>query len=140
MAKKNAKNLTFEKNEVKEQQLKPYCEQAAIAAVEKSKAEALRPLAAKELQDKLDADPETKDFTGTVVYLCDDKIYKIRVQRPDKTDWLSKRLKDPNLKALKELSKEIEKKKNKADELKAQLAGDHPKCIDRDFIIAYLNK
>lgn len=139
MAKKKAKSLTLEENEVKEQHLKSYCAQAAIAAEQKSKADELRIKAAEVLEAKLDADPETKDFTGTVLYLCEDgKMYKIRVQRPDKTDWMKKRLKDPNLKKLKALAKELDEKKSRIDELKDQLAEDHPKCINRDFIIAYL--
>ena len=135
MAKKA--NITFEKNAT-EKHLKPYCEQAAIAAVEKGKADALRPLAAEELQSKLDGNPQTKGYTGTVVYLCDDKIHKIRVQRPDKTNWRKKRLKDPNLKAYKALMDEIDEKQSQADQLKEQLSSDHPKCLDLDFTIAYL--
>jgi len=135
MAKKA--NITFEKNAT-EKHLKPYCEQAAIAAVEKSKADELRPLAAEELQAKLDGNPQTKGYTGTVVYLCGDKIHKIRVQRPDKTNWRKKHLNDPNLKAYKALMKEIDEKQSQADQLKEQLSSDHPKCLDLDFIIAYL--
>ena len=45
-------NLTFEKNNQTEKHLQPYCTQAAIAAVEKDKADALRPLAAEELKAK----------------------------------------------------------------------------------------
>ena len=93
--------LTFEQNNQTEKHLQPYCTQAAIAAVEKQKADELREQASKELQDKLDSDPETKDFTGTVVYICEGEMYKIRVQRPDKTDWLSKRLSDPQFKEYK---------------------------------------
>lgn len=138
---KNAKNLTFAENEVKEQHLKPYCIQAAIAAEQKSKADALRPLASEELQTKLDADPETKDFTGTIIYLCEDgKMYKIRVQRPDKTDWLSKRLKDPNLDQLKALKAEIAVKEQKAAELALDLAQAHPRCVNKGFVMAYLSK
>ena len=94
-------NLTFEKNNQTEKHLQPYCAQAAIAAVEKQKADELREQASKELQDKLESDPETRDFTGTVVYICEGEMYKIRVQRPDKTDWLSKRLSDPQFKEYK---------------------------------------
>ncbi len=140
MAKKNAKNLTIEQNEVKEQQLKPYCELAAIAAEAKSKADALRPMAAEELRAKLDADPETRDFTGTVVYLCDDKIYKIRVQRPDSTDWLSKRLKDPNHKQYKQVKADIAKLELQAKKLESDLATAHPRCVSRNFVIAYMTK
>ena len=133
------KHITFEKNAT-EKHLKPYCEQAAVAAVEKNKADELRPLAAEELQTKLDSNPQTKGYTGTVVYLCDGKIYKIRVQRPDKTNWRKKRLADPNLKAYKALMDQIDELQSRADGLKEQLASDHPKCLDQDFIIAYLSK
>ena len=136
MAKKT--NITFAKNENGEQHLKPYCEQAAIAALEKSKAEALRPLASDELQAMLDAKPETKDYTGTVVYVCDGEVHKIRVQRPDKTDWKSKRLKDPNLKAYKALREQIDGLEADAKDLENQLASDHPRCVDKGFTIAYL--
>ena len=135
------KHITFEENKVNEQHLKPYCIQAAIAAEQKSKADALRPLASEELQAKLDADPETKDFTGTIIYLCEDgKMYKIRVQRPDKTDWLSKRLKDPNLDQLKALKAEIAAKEQKAVELASDLAQAHPRCVNKGFVMAFLNK
>ena len=132
------KQITFEKNENKEQHLKPFCVQSDKAAEEKAKADALRPLATDELQAMLDAKPETKDYTGTVVYICDGEIYKIRVQRHDKTDWRTKHLNDPNLKELKALSKEVDEKKSRIDELKAQLAIDHPRCVVKDFTIAYL--
>ena len=134
------KHITFEKNENKEQHLKPFCVQSEKAAEEKAKADALRPLASDELQAMLDAKPETKDYTGTVVYLCDGEIYKIRVQRHDKTDWTTKRLDDPNLKELKTLTKEVDEKKSRIDELKTQLSFDHPRCIVKDFTIAYLSK
>ena len=132
------KHITFEKNASNDQHLKPFCEQSQKAAEEKAKADTLRPLAAEELQAMLDAKPETKDYTGTVVYLCDGQIYKIRVQRPDNTDWMSKRLKDPNLKEYKALKKQIKELEGDADELEYQLIKDHPKCVDRGFNIAYL--
>ena len=106
----------------------------------KSKVDELRPMAAAELQKKLDADPETRNFTGTVVCMYDDKIYKIRVQRPDKTDWRSKHLKDPNHKAYLALMKEIDEKQKDADAIVAQLAIDHPKCVNQGFSIAFMNK
>ena len=134
------KQITFEKNENKEQHLKPFCVQSEKAAEEKSKADALRPLASDELQAMLDAKPETKEYTGTVVYICDGEIYKIRVQRHDKTDWMSKRLKDPNHKQYKSLKKQIAELTTKAKGLEEQLAIDHPKCITKDFTIAYLSK
>ena len=134
------KNLTFEKNEAKEQHLKPFCVQSEIAAAEKKKADAIRPLATEELQAMLDVKPDTKDFTGTVVYLCDGEIYKIRVQRPDNTDWRTKRLDDPNPKEYLQLMKEIDKKKERASELEDLLAKTHTRCVSKGFTIAYLNK
>ena len=134
------KKITLEKNEATEKHLKPYCERAAVAAEAKNKADELRPMAAEELQAMLDANPETKAYTGTVVYLCDDKVYKIRVQRPDNTNWRKKRLDDPNLKTYKALMRKIDALQADADNLKDQLATDHPKCIDKGFVIAYLSK
>ena len=138
MAKKQ--NLTFKQNVATEQHLKPYCENAAITSYWKGKADEHREEACKELQEKLDSNPETKDFTGTVVYLCDDQVYKIRVQRPDNTNWRAKRLNDPNLKEYKSLMNQIDKKKERADELKAELAKAHPKCIERGFVMGLLSK
>ena len=132
------KQITFEKNENKEQHLKPYCEHSKKAAEEKSKADEERPLASDELQAMLDAKPETKDYTGTVVYVCDGEAYKIRVQRSDNTDWMSKRLRDPNHKKYKALKKQIKELETDAKELEGQLAIAHPRCIDKDFTIAYL--
>ena len=132
------KHITFEKNENKEQHLKPYCEYSRKAAEEKSKADEYRPLAADELKAMLDAKPETKGYTGTVVYICDGAAYKIRVQRPDKTDWLSKQLKDPNLKQYKSLKQQIKDLEAYAKDLEEQLALDHPRCTTKDFVIAYL--
>ena len=112
---KNQK-LTLKKNEGQEH-LKPYCKEAKVAAEHKANAEALRIKATEELQKKLDSDPDTKDFTGTVVCIYDNQVYKIRVQRPESCDWRSKRLKDPNHKAYLALMKEIDEKKKNADEL-----------------------
>ena len=137
------KHITFEKNASKEsndQHVKPFCVQSEKAAEEKAKADALRPLAAEELQAMLDAKQETKDYTGTVVYLCDGQIYKIRVQRPDNTNWLSKRLDDPNHKAYKALKKQIKEMEAEAKELETQLSSDHPRCVNKGFSIAYLSK
>ena len=131
-------NLTFEKNNQTEKHLQPYCAQAAIAAVEKQKADELREQASKELQDKLESDPETRDFTGTVVYICEGEMYKIRVQRPDKTDWLSKRLNDPQLKELKAIKKLIAEKEKRAKELVESLTEAHPRCVEKGFVMAYL--
>ena len=138
MATKNQK-LTFKQTKNKsEQHLQPFCENAAIAAYWKDKAEELRPLANAELQAKLEADPETKDFTGTVVYLCGDQIYKIRVQRRTNCDWRSKNLKDPNLKEYKTLMTEIDEKKKRAGELEDLLTEAHPKCVERTFVIGFM--
>jgi len=139
MAKKEVKAITLAKNEAKKS-IKPFCEKSAELAEVKSRVDELRPLAAAELQAKLAADPETKNFTGTVVCMYDDQIYKIRVQRPDKTDWRSKHLSDPNLRQYKQLMDEIDEKKEAAEKLVAQLATDHPKCVNLGFSIAFLNK
>ena len=137
MAKKQ--KLTLAKNEG-QKHLKPYCEEAKVAAEHKAKADSLRVQATEELRAKLDSNPETKDFTGTVVCIYGDKMYKIRVQRPASCDWRSKRLKDENLKTYKALMNEIDEKKKKADELEQKLAEAHPKCIDHGFIIGFLSK
>ena len=138
MAKKT-KNITLA-NAAEEKHLQPYCAQAAIAAVEKQKADELREQASMELQTKLDSDPETKDFTGTVVYLCEGEMYKIRVQRPDKTDWTSKRLNDPLFKEYKALMLELGKKELRRKELETDLAAAHPKCVEKGFVIGLLSK
>ena len=135
---KNQK-LTLKKNEGQEH-LKPYCKEAKVAAEHKANAEALRIKATEELQKKLDSDPDTKDFTGTVVCIYDNQVYKIRVQRPESCDWRSKRLKDPNHKSYLALMKEIDEKKKKADEIEQKLAEAHPKCITRGFVIGFLSK
>ncbi len=139
MAKKQVKAITLAKNEAKKS-IKPFCEESAKLADIKSKVDELRPTAAAELQAKLNADPETRDFKGTVVCMYDDKIYKIRVQRPDKTDWRSKRLNDPNLIEYKQLMDEMDTIKERTDQLVAQLAIDHPKCVNLGFSIAFLSK
>jgi hypothetical protein len=139
MAKKEVKAITLAKNEAK-RSIKPFCEESAKLADQKAKVEELRPLAVEELQAKLNVDPDTRDFTGTVVCMYDDKMYKIRVQRPDKTNWRSKRLDDANLREYKQIMKEIDAKKEKAEELVAQLAIDHPKCVNLGFTIAFLTK
>ena len=139
MATKKQK-LTFEKNEQKEQHLQPFCENAAVSAYWKEKAEELRPLASAELQAKLDSNPETKDFTGTVVYLCGDQVYKIRVQRRSSCDWRKKRLNDPILKEYKALMNEMDDLKEKAADLESQLTAAHPKCVDHTFIMSFLSK
>jgi len=137
MAKKQ--NITLAQEAAK-QHLKPYCEQAEKAAEYKRKADELRQAASDELQQKLDGDPETKDFTGTVVYLCDDKVYKIRVQRKASCNWREKHLQDPVLKEYKALMNSIDSMKDKAKELEDTLSKAHPKCVTKDFTIAFLSK
>ena len=139
MAKKEVKAITLAKNEAKKN-IKPFCEESVKLAEIKSNVDKLRPLATEELQAKLAADPDTQNFTGTVVCMYDDQIYKIRVQRPDKTDWRSKRLNDPNLREYKQLMDEIDEKKAQAEQLIAQLAIDHPKCVNLGFNIAFMSK
>ena len=134
-----ASKLTFKQTENEnEQHLKPFCEKASIAAYWKAKAEELRPLASAELQAKLEADPETKDFTGTVVYMCDDMIYKIRVQRRSSCDWRSKHLKDARLTEYKALMKQIDELKEQTSALEDELAKAHPKCVEHSFVIGFL--
>ena len=132
-------NITLAKSDAN-QQLKSFCEQSEIMSRYKSKVDELRPDAAAELLNRLDSAPETKDYTGTVVYICGDKNYKIRVQRPDNTDWTKKTIKDKRVKQLKDLKKTIKEKEKEAKELENDLAIDHPKCIDRGFVISFLSK
>ena len=132
-------NITLAKSDAN-QQLKSFCEQSEIMSRYKSKVDELRPDAVAELLKRLDSDPETKDYTGTVVYICGDKNYKIRVQRPDNTDWTKKTIKDKRVKQLKDLKKTIKEKEKEAKELENDLAIDHPKCIDRGFVISFLSK
>ena len=131
-----AKNIIIQENEAT--QLKPYCIEAEIVAQHKSEADALRPLAADELQQMLSRNDETRDFTGTVLYMCGGKVYKIRVQRPDITNWRNKRLDDPALTEYKALRRTIDQLTVNAKELEAELAAAHPRCINRSFVIAYL--
>jgi len=131
--------LTLAKNEGRKH-LKPYCEEAKVAAEHKNKAEDLRIKATEELRAKLDSDPETKDFKGTVVCIFDDQIYKIRVQRPTSCNWREKRLKDPDHKTYLALMKEIDEKKKKAEALEQKLAEAHPKCVEHGFVIGFLSK
>jgi len=138
MATKNQK-LTLAKNEGKKH-LKPYCEEAKVAAEHKALAESLRVKASEELRAKLDSDPETRAFTGTVVCIYGDQMYKIRVQRPTSCNWREKRLKDPNHKAYLALMNEIDEKKKNAEELEQKLAEAHPKCVEHGFVIGFLSK
>ena len=132
-------NVTIKKNEVKKH-IRPFCEQSAIAAEYKRAIDELRPLAAQELQNKLDSNPETIGYKGTVVYLCDDKIYKIRVQRPESCNWMKRRLKDPLLKKYKATMKEFKELEKLLDDLDVQLREKHPDCVEYGFTIAFLSK
>ena len=132
-------NITLAKSEAN-QQLQSFCEQSEIVSYYKSKADELRPDAAAELQDMLDSDPDTKDYTGTVTYICGNRNYKIRVQRPDNTDWTKKTIKDPRVKQLRDLKKDIKEMEKEAKMLETGLATDHPKCVTRSFVMAYMNK
>ena len=132
-----SKNVTLRKGEGRTQ-LKPYCVEATKAAEQKRIVDQLRPVAAKYLREKLDADPETQTFTGTVVYIFRNQMYKIRVQRPRSCNWLEQNIDDPNLTELKQVVAEIDTKENRRKELEAQLAKDHPECVQIDFTIALL--
>lgn len=134
-----AKKISLSKNEGSKY-LKPYCEEAKKAAEQKRIADGHREAASTYLKEKLDNDPETKSFTGTVVCLFGEQMYKIRVQRPDTTDWLGKHLTDPNLKEYKTLMAEIQEKKEKAAELETDLAKAHPKCVTKGFVIGFMSK
>lgn len=137
MAKKQTMTLNTSEGQ---EHLKPYCEAAQVAAEHKANADSLRVQASEELQKRLDSDPETRGFKGTVVCIFGDRMYKIRVQRPNNTNWRTKRLNDPNLRAYKALMKEIEEKQKNADELVQKLEEAHPKCIDLGFTIGFLSK
>ena len=132
-------NVTIKKNDA-QKHIRPFCEQSAIAAEYKRTIDELRPLAAQELQHKLDSDPETIGYKGTVVYLCDDKIYKIRVQRPESCNWMIKRLKDPLLKKYKATMKEYKELETLLNDLDEQLRKNHPQCVEHGFSIAFLSK
>ena len=133
------KNLTLSQHEG-QPHLKPYCQAAKEAAERKTIADELRAKATVELRAKLDSDPETKDFTGTVVCIYDDQVYKIRVQRPASCNWRDKRLQDPKLKEYKALMLELGKKELRRKELETDLAAAHPKCVEKGFVIGLLSK
>ena len=135
---KEVKKVTLNNNDGKKQ-MKPYCEEARILAEQKIKVDLLRPTASEWLKEKLDSDPETQDFTGTVVCVFNDQVYKIRVQRPDQTKWRKKRLDDPKLKELKALYRVQDEVKNDIAKLENDLAEAHPKCVDKSFTIAFLS-
>ena len=133
---KKGNKLTL--NQVNDAHIRPFCEQSEQAAKYKRKADEQRPLAANEIRQALDRNPETKDFTGTVVYIIGSKIYKIRVQRPASCNWREKRLGDPKLRVYKDLMREIDQMQAAAKKIESELAEAHPKCINHDFVIAYM--
>ena len=137
MAKKEVKKVTLSNNDGKKQ-MKPYCEESQKLAELKVIVDGLKPAALEWLKEKLDSDPETVNFTGTVVCVFNDQVYKIRVQRPDQTKWRKKRLDDPKLKELKALYRVQDEVKNDIAKLENDLAEAHPKCVDKSFTIAFL--
>ena len=139
VAKKEVKKVTLSNNDGKKQ-MKPYCEESQKLAELKVIVESLKPAAMEWLREKLESDPETKNFTGTVVCVFNDQVYKIRVQRPDQTKWRTKRLDDPKLKELKALYRVQDEVKNDIAKLENDLAEAHPKCVDKSFTIAFLNR
>ena len=137
VAKKEVKKVTLNNNDGKKQ-MKPYCEESQKLAELKVIVDGLKPAALEWLKEKLDSDPETVNFTGTVVCVFNDQVYKIRVQRPDQTKWRNKRLDDPKLKELKALYRVQDEVKNDIAKLENDLAEAHPKCVDKSFTIAFL--
>ena len=137
VAKKEVKKVTLSNNDGKKQ-MKPYCEESQKLAELKVIVDGLKPAALEWLKEKLDSDPETVNFTGTVVCVFNDQVYKIRVQRPDQTKWRNKRLDDPKLKELKALYRVQDEVKNDIAKLENDLAEAHPKCVDKSFTIAFL--
>ena len=138
VAKKEVKKVTLSNNDGKKQ-MKPYCEESQKLAELKVIVDGLKPAALEWLKEKLDSDPETVNFTGTVVCVFNDQVYKIRVQRPDQTKWRNKRLDDPKLKELKALYRVQDEVKNDIAKLENDLAEAHPKCVDKNFTIAFLS-
>ena len=136
---KEVKKVTLNNNDGKKQ-MKPYCEESQKLAEQKNIVDALKPAAMEWLKEKLNSDPETRNFTGTVVCVFNDQVYKIRVQRPDQTKWRTKTIKDDRLKELKMLYKEQDDLKVAIAELEDALAEDHPKCVEKGFTIALLGK
>ena len=137
---KNGKNVTFEKNNGKKE-MKPYCEASKELAEQKRKVDELKPAAVEWLKTKLNGDPETKNFTGTVLCVYDEIVYKVRVQRPETTDWKKKHPQnDPRHKELLVCYKQQEDLKAHISDLEAQLAEAHPKCVDSGFVISFLSK
>ena len=136
---KEVKKVTLSNNDGKKQ-MKPYCEESQKLVEQKNIVDALKPAAMEWLKEKLNSDPETQNFTGTVVCVFNDQVYKIRVQRPDQTKWRTKTIKDDRLKELKMLYKEQDDLKVAIAELEDALAEDHPKCVEKGFTIALLSK
>ena len=137
---KNGKNVTLEKNTGKKE-MKPYCEASKVLAEQKRKVEELKPAAVEWLKAKLNSDPETKDFTGTVLCVYDGIVYKVRVQRPDNTDWKKKYPKDdPRHKELLACYKQQEDLKAHISDLEGKLAEAHPKCVENGFVVSFLSK
>ena len=136
---KDVKKVTLNNNDGKKQ-MKPYCEESQKLVEQKNIVDALKPAAMEWLKEKLNSDPETQNFTGTVVCVFNDQVYKIRVQRPDQTKWRTKTIKDDRLKELKMLYKEQDDLKVAIAELEDALAEDHPKCVEKGFTIALLSK
>ena len=136
---KEVKKVTLGNNDGKKQ-MKPYCEEAQKLVEQKNKVDALKPDAMEWLKEKLNSDPETANFTGTVVCVFNDQVYKIRIQRPDQTKWRKKTFKDENLKKLKALYKQQDEMKEVISTLEDTLAKDHPKCVEKGFTMAYLSK
>ena len=136
---KDVKKVTLSNNDGKKQ-MKPYCEESQKLVEQKNIVDALKPAAMEWLKEKLNSDPETQNFTGTVVCVFNDQVYKIRVQRPDQTKWRTKTIKDDRLKELKMLYKKQDDLKVSIAELEDALAEDHPKCVEKGFTIALLSK
>ena len=136
---KEVKKVTLSNNDGKKQ-MKPYCEESQKLVEQKNIVDALKPAAMEWLKEKLNSDPETQNFTGTVVCVFNDQVYKIRVQRPDQTKWRTKTIKDDRLKELKMLYKEQDDLKVAIAELEDALAEDHPKCVEKGFTIALLSR
>ena len=136
---KQSKNVTLKKDDGKKQ-MKPYCEEAKILAEQKRKVDELKHAASAWLQHKLENDPDTKNFSGTVLCVYDGILYKIRVQRRKSCNWKTKKLTDPRHKKLLALYREQEVLNTDIDQLESELTEAHPKCINTDFIMSFLSK
>ena len=118
--------------------MKPYCETAKQAAEIRTRLDALKPEATAWLQKKLNSDPETRDFKGTVICVYDDQLYKICVKRPEARDFNSIDPDDPLMMERSDLQKEIENDKNRIDQIEDELAENHPECVSYGFTISFL--